>query len=92
MPVFYYWTQLYATFNYRSAQSGNFIVTVGNAEVSNKMVSYKPDQNFYSSGGSCVALEKQYSLQFSVHVVASRGNIGLLNTFQEAGNVYVINS
>jgi hypothetical protein len=48
---------------HRSAQMGILFVVAGYAERSNKMASYTVDKNacvFKASGGSCIAVERQY--------------------------------
>jgi hypothetical protein len=54
----------------------NVLVTIGNAELSNNMALYTADQDvfietFYSSAGSCVAVERPYRRELSVRVVPS---------------------
>jgi hypothetical protein len=55
--------QLYETFVGFSTHLGIFFLSVGNAELSNKMASYTTNQKvfvvktIYSSCGSCLALE-----------------------------------
>lgn len=79
-------TKLYGSFTDRPAYLENLFVTVGNAEPSNKMVSYSTDQKvfvikaFYSSASPRVAAEEQYRREFSVKGV-SWLIFGLLMTY-----------
>jgi hypothetical protein len=68
-------------------------VALGNAELINKMASYTTNRKlfvikaFYFSGGSCVAVERQYRREFSVRVVPSTLSTGLLNSLNEQESV-----
>jgi Fe2+ or Zn2+ uptake regulation protein len=73
---------------------GNLFAAIGITELSNKMASHTTDQElfviktFYSSGGSCVAVERQYHREFSVRVVPSRDTIyRTIKQFEETGSV-----
>jgi hypothetical protein len=52
---------------------------IGSIELSSKIESCMTDQKvsvietFYSSGSSCVSVEKQYHQESSIHVAPSRG-------------------
>jgi hypothetical protein len=58
--------QLYEAFTNCSTHLGNLSVAIGSAALCSKIVSCMMDQkvfavkSFYSSGGSCVAVERQY--------------------------------
>jgi hypothetical protein len=64
-------------------------VAAGNNELSNKMASYTTDQKmvviktFHSSGGSCVAVERQCRREFFVRVAPAC----CIKQFEETGNV-----
>lgn len=65
----------------RSAHFGNLFVAITNAELRNKMELYIMDQpvlvikTFYSSNGSCAAVERQCCEWFSFHVTPSSDTI-----------------
>jgi hypothetical protein len=71
---------MYQTFTDCSTYLGNSLTAIGNAELSNKMVSHMSDQKvfliktFYSFGASRVAVVRQYHWDY-VHVVPSRDTI-----------------
>jgi hypothetical protein len=56
---------------------GNLFLAVGNAEMSNKMPPYTTDHKVFvtetiqPTDGSCVAVERQYGLEFPVRVAPS---------------------
>jgi hypothetical protein len=75
---------------------GSLVVIVGSTEMFKEMASYTTNQKafvartFYSSGGSCVAVERQYIREIPVCVAKSRGTIYRIFTqFEEIGSVYV---
>jgi hypothetical protein len=76
---------------------GNLRVAVAIAELCNKIALYMMDQimfiikTFYSSSGSCVAVERQYRREFSICVSPLRDTIcQLLNSLKKQ-EVCVIN-
>jgi hypothetical protein len=56
----------------------NLSVAFGSTKLSNEMSSYTTDQEmfvtktFYTSGGFCVAVERQHRREFSVHFEPSK--------------------
>jgi hypothetical protein len=73
---------------------GNVFVGIGNAELSNKMALCTMDlkvfviKTSYSSSGSCVAVDRQYCREFSVHVAPSRDTVyWIVKQCEETGSV-----
>jgi hypothetical protein len=70
-------------------------VAVGNTELRNKMASHTTDQKlfviktFYSSGGSWVAVGRQYRRDFFGRVAPSRDAICWIKHSEETGSVCV---
>jgi hypothetical protein len=64
---------------------GILFVAIGNTELSSKMASC----TFYSSGGSCVAVDRQYLREFSVRFAPLRDSIcRIIKQFRETGSVW----
>jgi hypothetical protein len=85
---------LYEAFADRSTHLGNFVVAVGNAELSNKIASYTTDQKVfvvktcYSSGGSYVSVARQHRREFSARDEPWREtNYRTVKQFEERGSV-----